>query len=113
MTTEHTTQGLAEFRGHSDDVFCWCNDEHDDCGAGSLRIVELEAPDGRKLWVHGQYAKGQGFWMIGIQVDERDGRELVALPFVTEWFWSAYTPVLRVHVPEDTVARLLPSEDED
>ena len=91
------------FRGHSDDVFCFDNDEADDCGNNRMRIVEVRDGDDY-MWVHGQYAKGMdGVWMIGLSVGEDDQLP----PWNFNFSVEGYSMVLTIWAPESTTTKLV------
>lgn len=93
------------FRGHSDDVFCFDNDEADDCGNQRMRIAEVRDGDD-VVWVHGQYAKGiDAVWMIGLSMPEAEDAELPLWEF--DWDVEGYSMVLTITAPESTTTKLV------
>lgn len=111
-----------EFKGYSDDTFCYYGapqghlrrkledgrvvdthwNDHDDCCAGSVRTVLVEASDGR-LAVTGVY--GQGCcWSVGIApIDDDD--PMPSWPM--RWRFEGYTTVLEIDAPDEAVVTLV------
>lgn len=125
-----TTKTLT-VRGTSDDTFQWDypgligEDDHDDCAAGSVRTILVEAvklktcemghqhPDPDKtirMAITGVFGKGC-CWSIGI-APVGDDEPMPDWPM--RWRFEDYTAVLEVDIPADATVKLVypePGED--